>query len=290
MHHHYTRPKVNYRKIYVDNFGPIPTDQNGRSYEIHHKDGNPWNNNPSNLVALTIDEHFDIHVSQGDLGAAMRIAQKMKYSPADISKFSSLLQKQRFQKGTHNFLSVTTEERRERQMRLVRKGSHHFCGDTNPVYKQLATGTHNFFGGEIQRRHNRRRVADGSHHLLGGAMQRKTLEDGTHSSCIKVSCPYCGKIGSKPALRSTHFDYCQQNPNRKERPLTECPHCHKIGTNHSLSMSHFDKCKSNPYRRVQSRKLIEKIKCSHCDTVSDPGNIAKHHGDKCKKRPPLQCT
>jgi hypothetical protein len=55
-----------YRKIYEQNFGPIPKEPNGRTYEIHHIDGNHNNNDPTNLSAMTIQEHYDIHYSQGD--------------------------------------------------------------------------------------------------------------------------------------------------------------------------------------------------------------------------------
>lgn len=54
----------NYRKIWEDNFGPIPKDENGRSYEIHHKDGNTENNDLSNLMCVSIKEHYDIHYKQ----------------------------------------------------------------------------------------------------------------------------------------------------------------------------------------------------------------------------------
>ena len=55
-----------YRKIYESHNGPIPKEDNGRSYEIHHIDGNHFNNDPSNLKAVSIQEHYDIHYSQGD--------------------------------------------------------------------------------------------------------------------------------------------------------------------------------------------------------------------------------
>ena len=53
--------KVNYRKIYEDHYGQIPLDEEGRSYDIHHIDGNHNNNDISNLKAVTIQEHYDIH-------------------------------------------------------------------------------------------------------------------------------------------------------------------------------------------------------------------------------------
>lgn len=76
---------MNYRKIWKNHYGPIPKDKNGRSYEIHHKDGNHKNNEISNLSLLTIEEHYDIHYSQGDWGACVCIAKRMKLSPEYIS-------------------------------------------------------------------------------------------------------------------------------------------------------------------------------------------------------------
>lgn len=33
----------------------------------------------------------------------------------------------------------------------------------------------------------------------------------------EVSCPHCKKTGNKPIMRRWHFDFCQSNPNRRER-------------------------------------------------------------------------
>jgi len=50
-----------YRTIYEQYFGKIPKDSQGRSYEIHHLDGNHENNDISNLRCVSIQEHYDIH-------------------------------------------------------------------------------------------------------------------------------------------------------------------------------------------------------------------------------------
>lgn len=70
----------NYRKIWEDNFGPIPKDENGRSYEIHHKDGNAENNDLSNLMCVSIKEHYDIHYKQKDWLACSLISHRMGIS------------------------------------------------------------------------------------------------------------------------------------------------------------------------------------------------------------------
>ena len=66
-----------YRKIWQDHYGPIPVDENGRSYEIHHIDSNKKNNHITNLIALSIKDHFEIHFKQGDYLSAHMIAQRM---------------------------------------------------------------------------------------------------------------------------------------------------------------------------------------------------------------------
>lgn len=207
----YNRTRVNYRKIYEKYYGPIPIDKDGRKYEIHHKDGNSNNNDPSNLIALTIQDHFDIHLEQGDLWACMRIAQKMKYSPEQIAEFSRQCQLKRIAEGTHNFLGGDIP--REAQRKKVEDGSHPWLGPANPVYEQLKNGTHNFYGGEIQRKHNRRRVANGTHHLLDGKIQREAaitaLANGTHPSQIQRTCPHCGKVGYGSAMKRWHMDNCK---------------------------------------------------------------------------------
>lgn len=66
-----------YRKIWEEAYGPIPKDELGRSYEIHHIDGNHANNDLSNLVCVSIEEHINIHLKQGDLGAVQLITKRL---------------------------------------------------------------------------------------------------------------------------------------------------------------------------------------------------------------------
>ena len=52
----------NYRKVYEDNYGPIP-----EGYQIHHIDGNHENDEPSNLMAVTPEEHARLHIEAGTM-------------------------------------------------------------------------------------------------------------------------------------------------------------------------------------------------------------------------------
>lgn len=58
------QPMTIYRRVYEQNFGPIP-----KGHHIHHIDGDHSNNNPENLMCVTAQEHFCIHYDQKDYGA-----------------------------------------------------------------------------------------------------------------------------------------------------------------------------------------------------------------------------
>jgi hypothetical protein len=78
---------TNYRKIYENHIGPIPYDGNGRTYEIHHIDGNHGNNDPTNLIAVTLQEHYDIHYNQKDWNACKLMKlQRMEHTPEEIAE------------------------------------------------------------------------------------------------------------------------------------------------------------------------------------------------------------
>jgi predicted DNA-binding ArsR family transcriptional regulator len=69
-----------YRKIWESANGQIPKDKNGRSYEIHHIDGNRSNNKLSNLMCVSIEDHIKIHMNQGELGAVQLITKRLNLS------------------------------------------------------------------------------------------------------------------------------------------------------------------------------------------------------------------
>ena len=54
------RTKINYRQIYMDNYGAIP-----HGYHVHHIDGNSHNNNPENLETLHPIDHAKKHRDMG---------------------------------------------------------------------------------------------------------------------------------------------------------------------------------------------------------------------------------
>ena len=80
------RTTKKHRRIYEDHYNVrLPS-----IIEIHHIDGNHDNNDLTNLMAVTIKEHFEIHKSQGDYAAAFRISQRMNVSKEEKSRLASL--------------------------------------------------------------------------------------------------------------------------------------------------------------------------------------------------------
>ena len=79
------RTNYNYRNIYRKHHGSIPMDENGRSFEIHHINGDHKDNRIENLVALSIEDHYKVHLEQGDAAACILIAKRIGVKPPDFS-------------------------------------------------------------------------------------------------------------------------------------------------------------------------------------------------------------
>lgn len=55
---------MNYRKLWEQTHGQIPKDEQGRTYDIHHIDGNRKNNSIENLICVSLEDHYKIHLKQ----------------------------------------------------------------------------------------------------------------------------------------------------------------------------------------------------------------------------------
>lgn len=208
------RRKVNYRKIYEQHHGPIPKDAQGRSYQIHHIDGNKDNNEIENLLCLSIEDHYHLHLNQGEHAAARLLALQMGRSPVEISELSRQTiiktNQRRIAAGEHQWQGPENNKRRNAKM--IADGTHPWLGPENNR-RRIQNGTHPFGKSEVQSRIARNAVAKGTHNLLGGKIQsrtqRKLLAEGKHSSQIKMTCEHCGKIISRLNYKRWHGDRCR---------------------------------------------------------------------------------
>lgn len=207
--------RKDYRKIYEQHYGPIPLDEKGRRYDIHHIDGDHSNDYPTNLKAVTLDEHYAIHYAQGDLGACRAIMMRMDRTAKEVSELARKFALERLENGTHHFLGPDINQKR------IDNGTHNFVGKNNPSKLRVANGTHHFLGGEIQRKQvadgthhflkpgfqkeiQRKRIENGTHNLLGPHSNQQRLEDGSHPSQQKWTCPHCNKSGKGKGNYTRH--------------------------------------------------------------------------------------
>jgi hypothetical protein len=200
---------MNYRWLYEKNYGKIPLDEFGRSYQIHHIDGNRANNCLENFKCVSIQEHYDIHYYQGDYGACLKIAEKMYKTHEELSELATLLNLKKMQNGTHHFLDKKwrSEKAKKSAKTRINKGTHHFL---DPEFqkemskrgnkKQIELGTHPFFNEEMR--------------IKARKKMKEKFDNGTHGllifNKIKYICPYCDKQGNGPTMKRWHFENCKQ--------------------------------------------------------------------------------
>jgi HNH endonuclease len=201
-----------YRKIYETFYGQIPKDQDGRSYDIHHIDGDKTNNSILNLVALSIQDHYDVHYIQGDYGACYKIGQRLLLTPEEISELGRNIANKRILENTHPWQNK--EKQRERAIARVKNGT---CPFLNPEIGrkgsqvQIDKETHPFLGGKIQKETQLALIKNGKHHFLGSSLNDKMLKDGIHPSQRKKTCPKCNKTMSNANyIKWKHGDKCDR--------------------------------------------------------------------------------
>lgn len=199
------------RNLYKKFYGFIPKDEDGKSYDIHHIDGDYNNNDIENLQAVSILEHYHIHLNRGELAAAHRIAGRLSLSKEDMTKLA-----------------------KERNMKLVSDGKHNWQGGTQQKElnkKRVADGTHNFLNGAAVKKQyadgkppwgtpqavsdrTKKQVLEGKHPWTDSEKQKerqfKLISEGKHVSQIMIDCPHCNKNGSLMAMKRWHFDNCKQ--------------------------------------------------------------------------------
>lgn len=262
---------TNYRKIWKNHHGTIPFDDDRRTYEIHHKDGDRENNDIENLQLVTIHEHYDIHYSQGDWAACQSIAFRLNLTPEDHSNRQSELAKRRLAAGTHPFVDPTiraiidkkTGEREREKIKngtsqlfstaanekrikshkdAVAAGTHHtltieYASSCREVQNSLASeGLHNFqLTREKQKEAIHKMITDGCHPLQS--------ENRTDPNKIKVSCIVCKKETTLPALSSHH----KHEGSSRENPgsiKVSCTVCHATTSLGGLTRWHSN-CKES---------------------------------------------
>ena len=233
---------MNYRKIYESFHGPIPKEPNGRTYDIHHLDGNHSNNDPTNLKAVTIREHYDIHYSQSDWMACHKLGPRMEMSPTEISRLASLAVQKRVSEGTHHWqkradgTSVSFDRVAEGKHHLqkrpdgtsftsdrVKEGKHHFqkrADGTSVASDLVAAGKHHLQNSEKQREKSLKKVAAGKHNL-----QKRADGTSVASDLVTLGKHHLQKRPDGTSLASDNV----KNGTHPTQKYWKCEHCGKEG-------------------------------------------------------------
>lgn len=199
------------RKIYEEYYGTIPTDSNGRSYDVHHIDGNYRNDDPKNLRAVSIEEHYEIHLKQGDYAAAHKIAGRMSLTKEELSELAKIRNKKWVEEGRHNWQGGT--QQKEMNAKRVREGTHNFLGGKE-IRKLYANKTPPWGTSEDVSERTRKQVAEGRHPWQDTKKQierqYRLIQEGRHVSQMIVECPHCQKNGPKANMKRWHGDNCKK--------------------------------------------------------------------------------
>lgn len=130
-----------YRKIWESVNGIIPKDSSGRSYEIHHINGNHSDNDILNLKLVTIEEHYKIHFDQGDYAACHLISKRMAKTPKELSSIISELNKLRVGKLNPFYGKKHSDETINKiKLRLIGKKNGPHSDKTRELIREKLTG------------------------------------------------------------------------------------------------------------------------------------------------------
>jgi hypothetical protein len=128
---------MHYRRFWEKFHGPIPD-----GFEIHHIDGDRSNNDLSNLKLVSIEEHLEIHRSQGDIGAVQAILIRMnEYDSEEIARLASITQKKLIDEGVHNFQRIDRKQVSKKTMqKRLQSGKPAFLGIADTKANSMKAG------------------------------------------------------------------------------------------------------------------------------------------------------
>jgi hypothetical protein len=171
---------MKYRKVWELHNGPIPKDTEGRSYEIHHLDLDRTNNNIENLQCVSLQEHYEIHLKNGDYASAAFLKQKLG-NPLIGWKHSE----------------ETKQKIRQHNLDNPRQ---YWLGKKRPDIALKQTGR--IVSNETKQKQRNAKLNNPTKYWEG-----KKREGFSINKFRK--CPHCGLEGNGGAMLQWHFDKCK---------------------------------------------------------------------------------
>ena len=215
---------MNYRQIWQQTNGPIPVDQHGRSYEIHHLDGNRSNNELSNLTCISIEEHYRIHERQGD-GAACHAIRVRMHNDAQTGWKHSQEAREKMSKAKLGTTRQPHTDETKEKMSKAKKGKK-LSEDSKRrlVESKRANGSLNHSEEAKQKMSeakkgkvtwNNGKKASPETKLKMSEMRRGVPK----GPQVRVECPHCGIVGGN-AMKRWHFNNCKKYLENQIKLLT----------------------------------------------------------------------
>lgn len=204
------KKNVQVRKLYEKHFGEIPVDSNGVTYHIHHIDGNHTNNDPSNLQAVTVHEHYNIHLEAGDYELCLLLAQYIDMTYEQRSELARRAANSKVSENRHIFQNA--EWKSQNEMEKIAKGTHNsqnkvtcpHCGITGPKSNLIQY-----------------HFANCKHRCEPISTEKQEQEDEVlHSYFV---CPYCEKKSKRRTEILKHIVPCKGRNSPNSRNIKEIP-------------------------------------------------------------------
>jgi hypothetical protein len=222
-----SKRRKNYRKIYESYYGKIPIDRYGNSYHVHHINGDYTDNRIENLIALSAEDHYKLHLEQGDYSAAAMLAAEIGLPTKELRQKAVAKQ---IQEGRHmSTRPESIEKQKQSRRRLLESPENPYV---TPEYKKRQSKLRSARNKELalQNKHpaqsasfkekmSQRLKKAGEAGLLYSqspegkeSLKVRTAEmvaNGTHASQKVYECPHCGKIGKGNPMLRYHMDSCK---------------------------------------------------------------------------------
>lgn len=241
---------MNYRRLWIKYHGEIPKDENGIPYDIHHIDGNRNNNNINNLIALSIKDHYLVHLNRGDWYSANLLAIRLNLSKVEKDHIKNKLKNSRPKLQCHHCGKIGGIGNMQRwhfdncyKIKPKQKLTCPKCGKTGSPAPMKQWHFDNCGKPIPQETMKKYKKPKSEKHRLS------MVKINTGRKYKKSECPHCNLIGAGPSMKKYHFNNCQvytKKPNPKFGPRIKvsCPHCGFVGGGGNMKRYHFDKCKA----------------------------------------------
>jgi hypothetical protein len=243
-----------YRQIWENHYNQkIPP-----GMHIHHKDGNHNNNDIINLLLVTAEEHYNIHLAQGDYFECYLLAKqhlnKSKEEMSDLRRLSALKQ---LSEGTHPFQSEDLRKQNSLKQKEKWKNTAHPFQQKDNIEKlstkrheMLSNNTHTFTDpiAQKKRKASVKRLADNNQlyfqthkELLASQNRDRQLNRAAKGELNLQSLEHRQKVSAN--MKALVAKQLADGTHHSQITVT-CPHCGKIGKGKAVMMRHhFDRCK-----------------------------------------------